>query len=578
MFDAFTQRFPSDLAGQKHHMLVVFLGLMGINSLIFYFVPSPFPETFKWVYLLCTCGLWCLLCGYLFAKWPMKWVVHGTLMLGYGLVLSVTLGTGGIHSPKLVYLTLLPIPAVFFLGPKAAIVWASVGVATTVTLAWSTAQGVLAARVAFSRDDIGWALMSHATLMLSLVMIPMMYHGLHRRQIAEVKRGNEALEKARQALIEAESYKDEFVAGVGHELRTPMNAILGFNDVLRTEVKDDSKALITVDLIRESTERLLKLTNHILDFSQLQAGRLQLQMKPMHVLDALHLCVALFAREADSRVRFVTYIAEDLPEWILSDHIRLKEVICHLLENAFKFTEQGQVMLRVRRSQQSLQFDVVDTGVGVPAELQRIIFNRFEHADAETQRQFGGAGLGLSICERLVHLFGGEIGMQSRLGEGAHFWFHVPCLPCAPPTRIQPSTPAGMGEKFCLLLVDDNAVNLQVALHFCRTLWPQATVLTARSGKSCLDLLATLTVDMVLMDMIMPDMDGAQATREIRTQLPAPTCHTPIIGLTASTHPSDIAACFEAGMDDVMHKPIDKSRLRACIEGILNDRKVMHDT
>lgn len=559
-------------------MLVIFLIAMVLDCLAFYFINSPLAPEHRWVQLAASGGLLVLLTGYLWAGWRMHEVVHAMVLLGWVLILMVTIETGGINSPKLICMVLLPIPAVFFIGQTAALMWAGVVLLTMVMLAVATYLGILQEHFHLSPEHITWALLTKVTVMLAVFMIPVMYHVLHSRQMASVKARNQELEKMREELLQAESYKDAFVAGVGHELRTPMNAILGFNDVLRGEVKGDAKAEATVDLIRDSTERLLKLTNHILDFSQLQAGRLQLQQVPVHLYEALQVCVGSFAQQADSPVQFVTRIEDGLPAWVMTDPLRVKEILCHLLENAFKFTAQGEVCLSLSRQGNALRFDVIDSGVGIPLELQRIIFNRFEHADAETRRQFGGAGLGLSICERLVQLFGGEIGVQSQPGQGAHFWFCIPCQPCEAPSPAKANIPSHTDAKFSILVVDDNAVNLQVAAHFCRTLWPQASVLTARSAKDCLEQLMTTPVDIILMDMIMPDMDGAQATREIRSQLPEPICRIPIIGLTASTHPSDRATCLMAGMNEVLHKPIDKQQLFNCIQAALGAQGVAHGT
>lgn len=578
IYKTWLNAFPQDLPRQKHVMLVIFLIAMIFDCLAFYFINSPLAPEHRWVQLAASGGLLVLLTGYLWAGWRMREVVHAMVLLGWVLVLMVTIETGGINSPKLICMVLLPIPAVFFIGQTAALMWAGVVVLTMVMLAVATYFGVLQEHLHLLPEHITWALLTKITVTLAVFMIPMMYHVLHSRQMALVKARNQELEKMREELIQAESYKDAFVAGVGHELRTPMNAILGFNDVLRGEVKGDAKAEATVDLIRDSTERLLKLTNHILDFSQLQAGRLQLQQVPVHLYEALHVCVGSFAQQPDSPVQFVTRIEDGLPPWVMTDPLRVKEILCHLLENAFKFTAQGEVCLSLSRQGNALRFDVIDSGVGIPLELQRIIFNRFEHADAETRRQFGGAGLGLSICERLVQLFGGEIGVKSQPGQGAHFWFCIPCQPCDAPSPAKASIPTHTDAKFSILVVDDNAVNLQVAAHFCRTLWPQASVLTARSAKDCLEQLMTTPVDIILMDMIMPDMDGAQATREIRSQLPEAIRSIPIIGLTASTHPSDRATCLMAGMNAVLHKPIDKLQLFACVQAGLSAQGVAHGT
>jgi CheY-like chemotaxis protein len=364
------------------------------------------------------------------------------------------------------------------------------------------------------------------------------------------------------------------MAAVGHELRTPMNAILGFNDVLRQEMPLHSDDLETVNLINQSTKKLLKLINEILDFSQLQAGRLQLNMGPTALTGLLQHCIEAIRHNDNTRVPVVLEVGRDVPHWIQTDAQRLREILLHLLDNACKFTSEGRVCMRVSLQQQWLLFEVIDTGAGIAAALQTHIFKRFEHADQETLRQFGGTGLGLAISKQLVALFDGEMGLESRLGEGARFWFRLPLLNCDTPGDAQTlSHPQRHWTRpFSMLLVDDNPVNLQVARYLCQSIWPQAILLTANSGPACLQLLQTTPVDVVLMDMFMPDMDGPQTCRTIRHTYPEPLCHLPIIGLTASTHPHDKQLCLDAGMNAVTYKPMDKADLTHVVQVQLDAR------
>ena len=359
-----------------------------------------------------------------------------------------------------------------------------------------------------------------------------------------------------------------------------MNAILGFNEVIHSELANDAQGLRTVELVRESTDHLLKLVNQILDFSQIQAGRMPLQLKPTRLRDAFEQCMQNFTRAPDSPVQFRARLSPQLPEWVSTDAARLKDVLCHLIDNAFKFTPSGVVQLNIQRDNQQLLFEVKDTGVGIAPELQAFIFNRFEHADQETQRQFGGAGLGLAICKGLVDLFGGDIGMHSERGKGSTFWFRIPLRPCDPPPL--PATETGAADTgisnlpWRLLLVDDNPVNLQVATFLCQQLWPLSLVQSVNSGQSCIDSLQVQAVDIILMDLIMPGMDGLQTTRTIRALDQPRLRELTIIGLTASTHHQDHSACLQAGMNDVLVKPLNKADLQTCVEHWLSKKEVRH--
>ena len=422
-----------------------------------------------------------------------------------------------------------------------------------------------------------WSLGNHVFTAISLLGGLLVYQRIYNHQLGEITRRNKELSANRAALVQAEAYKDQFLASVSHELRTPMNAILGFNDVIRAELQTAGHNLQTVDLVRESTEHLLKLVNQILDFTQIQAGRLQLQPAPTRLADAFAECQQAFASRASASVQFHAQLDPALPEWVMTDTKRLKEVLCHLLENAFKFTPSGQVHLSIRQDGRHLFFEVQDTGVGIHEAQQAFIFNRFEHADLQTHTRFGGTGLGLAICKGLVQLFDGDIGLQSQAGQGSRFWFRVPLQACeAPDAPLLRQPPAVASTRFSLLLVDDNPVNLKVAGLMCQQLWPDATLHSVNSGQACLQWLQTQAVDLVLMDLVMPEMDGLETTRAIR-QSAAPLCHMAVIGLTASSHPQDHAACVQAGMNDVLLKPLDREQLHRSVQAQLLRRGAPHD-
>ena len=559
--------FLPETLGKRRSMSLVWLVLNMLFAPAFALVDSPFP--YPWLYLTVSGVLAVFLSievsfGY---GWPHKsWVWLGRFLLGLAVAFmffTITL-TGGINSPQLVWLATVPMVALFMMGQGATLVLIVLVVALMGLVGWFTHAGLLPGHISFTKAHVTWAMVSHMAACVVLCSVPLLYHVLYTRQLRAVKASNLALEKTRQELTRAEAYKDEFVAGVGHELRTPMNAILGLNELLRHEVRHDGRAASTVEVIRKATERLLQLTNQILDYSQLRADQLRLYPQPVNLHALLRDCMTQFQPPREGAVQLLARFEPDLPEWVLADRQRLKEVLCHLLDNAFKFTASGEVRLEAQRRGDWLTFGVQDSGVGVPLAMQRFIFNRFDQADEETQRQFGGAGLGLSICERLVRLFGGEIELVSQPGCGARFRFSIPLRLCAAPA-VPADDDAAERAGWRILLVDDDALNLQLTERYCQTLWPQSLVSSVDSGQACLELLRTQTFDVVLMDMFMPGMDGTEATRLIRSSLPAPASEVPVIGLTASTHPQDRAACLAAGMNAVICKPIDKARMLACM-------------
>ena len=552
-------------------------GTVMLNIIVFLFLAEPY--TFQQIFWLAMAGV--LLTGLAFwhLHWSMRLTTHLLLMQAAVLVYYSAWVTGGLFSSSLIWLMVLPVPAVFLLGWRDSLVWIVLVMVSLVSLIPLTENGWLPVSYVYNQQHLAWALGNYIFTAISLLGGLLVYHRIYLNQLAEINLHNQELSDARAALLNAESYKDQFLASVGHELRTPMNAILGFNDVIRNELADDPQGLQTVAMVRESTEHLLKLVNQILDFSQIQAGRMHLQHKPTRLRDAFDQCVLNFTPAPDSPVQFRARLSKQLPEWVSTDALHLKEVLCHLIDNAFKFTSAGWVQLNIKRDGQFMLFEVKDSGVGIEPDLQAFIFNRFEHADQETQRQFGGAGLGLAICKGLVSLFGGEIGMQSEPGKGSLFWFRVPLVACDAPV-IDSALPAvtthGHMHPWRLLLVDDNPVNLKVASMLCQQIWPLADVQCVSSGQACLKTLATNTIDAVLMDLVMPEMDGLQTTQALRTSGHAGWDKLPVIGLTASSHPQDHEACLQAGMNDVLVKPLNKEALKACVEHWLVNQGEVH--
>jgi len=566
------RHLPTQAKGQQSWGFGIFFIVTVINLLIFLLLAGPFA--FQFAFWLAMAGT--LLTAYAFwgRHWSLRRCTHLQMLISAALIIYAVWVSGGLFSTTIIWLMVLPVPAVFLLGWRASLFWIGFVMLSVLALIPLTENGWLPVSYVYNQQHLLWALGNYAFTAISLLGGLLVYQRIYLNQLEEVNERNQELSEARAALLNAESYKDQFLASVGHELRTPMNAILGFNEVIHNELTGDEAGLRTVELVRESTEHLLTLINQILDFSQIQAGRMPLQLKPTHLRQAFDQCVEHFSQNPENPVQFRARLSPQLPECVITDAVRLKEVLCHLIDNAFKFTHSGQVQLHVQRDNQSILFEVKDSGVGIEQELQTFIFRRFEHADQETQRQFGGAGLGLAICKGLVDLFGGDIGMQSERGKGSKFWFRVPLVPCDP----LPLLPAGSGKSpvpfhslpWRLLLVDDNPVNLQVAAFLCRQLWPLAEVHSVNSGQACLDVIQARPVDMILMDLIMPDMDGLQTTRTIRTIDQPQLRDTVVIGLTASSHPQDHADCMAAGMNDVLVKPLNRTALQSCIEHWLN--------
>lgn len=535
---------------------MVYLIAVGLNSLLFYLIPPGYYDRNA---NLLTSVLTVLMTPLAWQRRFFPFIVHLTTLLGLVLVTYIAAKSGGINSMAVVWLNVLALPVLLLLGPLATLVWMAIILLTVLGLFLSTLNGVVGSHVNMAQQAVPWAVMNSVLAVANLMLGVRLYEHLHEQQLKQLHVRNEALKATHQALLQAQAHKDEFVAAVGHELRTPMNAILGFNGVLRQELADRPDQVDVVDHIRRSTSHLLQVVNDILDFSQLQAGQLQLRPLDFELAALMQELMDTFKDKAQEKgLRLTGHQDPALPLSIHADRQRVLQTWRNLLDNAFKFTDHGEVVLGVWRQGDFLRFEVSDTGRGIAPAQQAQIFRRFEHADVQTTRAYGGTGLGLSICEKLVTLQGGQIGVDSTEGHGARFWFEIPLL-AAQPLQALAGTPVPDFSQTALriLVVDDNAMNLMVARLQLQKCWPQAQVVTASSAAEAMVLFDAQAFDVALIDMIMPDMDGIQLTRQIRHRFPAITAQMPILALTANTNPVDRQRCLDAGMDDVLDKPMD---------------------
>jgi signal transduction histidine kinase/CheY-like chemotaxis protein len=486
-------------------------------------------------------------------------LVHTVTALTVLLIVYTAMHTGGINSTAVVWLNVLSVPVLLMLGRAATLVWIGIVLLAILSLTVMTWWGVVSSHVGVSSSVVTWAYLNHVLALLNLMMGVLIYEHLHKVQLRKLNQRNDALKATHEELIRAQAHKDEFVAAVGHELRTPMNVILGFNGVLRRELADEPEPLAVVGHIQRSTEHLLQVVNDILDFSQLQAGKMRLNpvdFALQNLQDGLQQRHGEKAQNKGLALQFER--AADLPEWLHGDLNRWLQILNNLIDNAIKFTNKGSVTVRMLAQGECIRFDVQDTGRGIPRERQAHIFRRFEHADVQTNRAYGGTGLGLTLCEKLVTLHGGQIGVHSQEGQGACFWFEIP-LQAAQSTDplVDVSEDSLSDEPLSILVVDDNKVNLMVAQLQLQKCWPNAQITTVDSGAKALSLIDQQLFDVALIDMIMPDMDGMQVTRQIRQQFPAIAARMPILALTANTNPVDRERCLAAGMNEVLHKPMD---------------------
>lgn len=381
------------------------------------------------------------------------------------------------------------------------------------------------------------------------------------------------LEAQARALLRANSHTAEFLASVSHELRTPLHGILQFSEIL-LRGKLEEKQKDHVRIVQQSGKALLALINDILDLSKIEAGKMEAALEPINLLawlrDALETIQPLCEQKSLNLRRA---FAPTLPEEILTDRMLLRRVLINLLGNAVKFTERGEVVCHVLAHNGWLQIEVQDTGIGMPKQRLQEIFEPFRQLESGEARKQGGTGLGLAISQRLMHMLGGKIEVRSTLGKGSTFTIHLPLRPPASLSvrAVQPSvreqstqtTTAKKSKKRnprILVIDDDN--NARLAMRF--ILEDEGyEVLFAEGGEEALPLAQREQPDLMLMDIMMPKLDGYQVARAIKSQKQLK--HVPLIALTARAMKGDREKAFAAGCDDYLTKPFETQEILAMI-------------
>jgi len=516
--------------------------------------------------------------------WGVPWRVAFNLGLLVGLLFISYAAWlhAGVFSPRMAWMTLIPLLAFYAVSRLSGLVWLGVVLLDILLMSFLTWQGWLPVHTNGVTVQAMSSFVNYSVVTFMLIMVPLLYDNLFRQAYKASLKRNLQLEAKRKELLRISALREQFIATVSHELRTPINAILGFNNMLLARVSDNPQAMKILNHTRHSADHLLTVINDVLDYSQLQAGKINVHAETFALRDTVHSAFDLFAQRVESmHLRYTCTIDDNVPQWVCADRHRLMQILVNLLGNAIKFTHQGHVTLHVRLQPLCVLFSVSDSGIGISEAQQPKIFQRFVQAEDDIQSRYGGNGLGLSITQRLVELMGGHIGFVSKLGVGSEFSFSLPLVEVAPPSvdvadTSQLATPTQAMQRF--LVVDDHPINRLLVRQILKNHWKNCELVEADNGRKAIEALRLQDFDVILMDMVMPEMDGIEATMALRQTLDLPARETPVLGLTANVNPQDLERFLAAGVNAVVLKPFDAQKVCAQVAQLIKEKKSSQDS
>ncbi len=489
------------------------------------------------------------------------------VILTYWLVVFFLFFDYGLIGTPIFWLFPIPPMAILLNGTKSGIFWCMVSILTLILFWYLEATSIINPTNSL-REVINRYLETDSALVFAgdgsiiLIVLTITTSVFNRSQLTAEAKLNESVkalknevEVRRQAetkAINLEKAKSAFFAAMGHELRTPLNGVIGATQLLQSAKNEAEHAKYT-DVIIQSGKTLLELINDVLHLSSLESGKVELEVREIVLDNFMHQTLAPFVLQAEIKsIRFTMRFGDETPQIIYGDPTRLRQVIINLVGNALKFTSHGEVTITVEVENGSLRISVADTGIGIPKNVLPKLFEPYVQADPDTMRKYGGSGLGLAIVSKIISAMQGSISVESTEGKGSVFTFLSPLNNHIEPRIKNKNDPPSQLEPLKIMVVDDNAVNRMVLARMLEN--ANHEVVSLNDGQEALEYAKKITMDLILMDIQMPLMDGLSACKFIR-KLNGPNANIPIIAISANFSNEDKNLALSAGMNDYIAKP-----------------------
>jgi signal transduction histidine kinase/CheY-like chemotaxis protein len=506
----------------------------------------------------------------------LKWTVHLAVGICTLSIIGVSMQTGGIYSAQIVWLLLIPVMPLRLISAKAAIAWLIVSLLILLVFGQIDHQELMGDMHQSDGGMSTWTFLQRILLCASMLVLPWYYVKTYRQSIAVMRRYNKVIRHKKMELVREQDNKKLFISRLSHEMRTPMNAVVGFSNLLQAQSDQFPQAAGVVEHIQTTSRHLLAIINGIMDYTQLIDGQLTIRQEDVEWASLVLQTFDMFKDRARSmQIEYTCELQAGCPKWIRTDAQRVRQILMNFLEHALQRTPEGFVQIKTQHSVDLIVFTVHDSGTHLSDDELRSLNLIEMNAQDMPVNHLSGTALGLSMAKALAQLMGGDVLAQNHSGQGSSLTLRLPL------EVVQSAKYEGVGgltagaEKYIeelaieILVVDDNPVNRLLVQQVIHSQWPLAKVTQADNGQKALTRLSAQKFDLVLMDMLMPEMDGIEATRYVRQDPTSPNQWIPVLGLTANISTEDHVRCLSAGMNDVLLKPFDRQVLVQRIEHLL---------